>query len=179
MVATDVNRPTVEPVVRRDRPPEAPTMGTPDRRRAPVAAGVLSILGGAWVAVIAYAGPSIGFSMGSTRSWQWTLDRAVLHLLPGVIAVVCGAVLLRRHAIWAAGAALVAGGWALLGPDAWPVMHHAAGMTHAATGGMSGMSHAATGADLSRTIAYHRGPGMVILVAGGWAIGHILRRCPD
>lgn len=130
-------------------------------------AGALLVVAGAWGAVVPFAGPSFGYSMGSTRAWTWTESEATLHFAPG-LAVVLGALLvLRGQSVLARfGAALagLGGAWLIIGPSLHPLW----------AGSGSGMMMMMGGSATSRALSdlgYHYGTGAVIALLAGYAMG--------
>lgn len=85
------------------------------------ACGTLLILLGAWVALIPFVGPLFDYSIGSTNSWDWTMGRFWLNVLPGAVTFAAGLVALgagKRFTIGMAGwTASIAGIWIVAGPQ--------------------------------------------------------------
>src|SRR3954466_15712815 len=76
-----------------------PTRGQSDRpmrlpRTTGALAGILTILLGAWGALIPFVGPYFHYAFGNYDSWHLTANRVWLDVLPGVLAVVGGWLLL-------------------------------------------------------------------------------------
>lgn len=133
-----------------------------------LAAGVVTLVAGAWGGIVPFAGPGVGFAPAHATAWHWNLADALQSALPGTVAVLCGLLMLlalvrvRRGAgrallVPAGILALAAGAWMVLAPWAFPLV-----------GGIQPLPRVTTTAELWRLLGYHLGPG-VVLVASGMA----------
>jgi hypothetical protein len=142
------------------------------RARVPKAslhtAGLLTLLVGAWAALVPFVGPLFGYSGDGAGSWHWSLGHALLFVVPGAaaflagIATMAGAARGRRGLVAAAGiVAVLSGAWLIVGPLAWPVLEGTSVFTTAAS-------------DLQKLtywIGYSLGPGALLVALGAFTIG--------
>ena len=132
-------------------------------RQVRVAAAIVGIVG-IWGALIPFVGPSFGYGMGTTQSWQWSESHLTLHLAPGVAAALGATLLLqgqRTRQLSGATLALLGGAWFVLAPTLHPLW---------ATPSMSGMGGSALSSALSG-LGYHYGTGAVIAIAAAYVLG--------
>jgi hypothetical protein len=89
--------------------------------------GVGIVLLGLWAVFVPLAGPSFGYAPGVAGPWSPTWAGFWLMEVPGVVLVVCGAVLIatgqRVGGIVAAAIAALAGGWLAVGPAIWAAVN--------------------------------------------------------
>ena len=82
--------------------------------------GFLLILLGIWAALIPFVGPYFNYQIGTTSTWDWSMDRLWLSVLPGVAAALGGFIMLystRRSTASFGGLLALAGGlWLIGGP---------------------------------------------------------------
>jgi hypothetical protein len=132
--------------------------------------GVLSLLIGAWGGIAPYVGPTFGYDPTGVTAWHWALEPGVLALVPGAVAVLAAVLLLggarRQAGVGGAGLLLVlAGGWFVIGPLAWPVL-------------VSSLPYFAAGPplrELSYQVGTNLGPGLILAFCGALGIGWTLR----
>jgi hypothetical protein len=133
-------------------------------------AGLFALLASAWGGIVAFVGPTFGFSADGTGSWYWSSSHALLALVPGAVGVVVGLALMgysmsRSRTFLGLGAigllAVLAGGWFAIGPLAWPVLYG----TKAYFVGASPLR------ELAYVVGYALGPGLILAVVGGVAWG--------
>jgi hypothetical protein len=127
---------------------------------------LLALLLGAWVAVVAFVGPSFGYPATATASWQWTTRNWLLHLIPGAVTVVAALMIMMVAGAHAPGARtvirlcalamIVAGAWLVIGPALWPVFE--SGRPYA------GSADATTA--FTKEIGANLGPGLLIVALG-------------
>lgn len=138
---------------------------------------VLVMLVGAWGGIVPFVGPIFSFSADGSPSWYWDLAHALLWLAPGAIAVLVGFAMLSqasrvkaeraRFGLTVTGlVAVVSGAWFVVGPWAWPVFK---------SGGVV-FSPASPTRELLYQVGWSLGPGMMLVLLGGCAIGFALRR---
>jgi hypothetical protein len=134
--------------------------------------GFLIVLLGAWAGIVPFVGPSFGFSGDGSSSWMWNLPHALLWVAPGAVAVWCGLMMLGlvpraisgfgRLGSAALGTITAAcGAWLVIGPSAWPVLEHSAGV----------FVPASPLRELAYLIGYSLGPGILLVLFGAFAIG--------
>ncbi|HUZ20018.1 MAG TPA: hypothetical protein VMU75_05540 [Acidimicrobiales bacterium] len=151
-------------------------------RSAPPSLAVLGVVTAAiaaWGGVVAYVGPTFGYSADGSGSWHWNLAHALLGLVPGAIGLVTGIAMISAGSRLALGIgrfslgmlgliALACGGWFAIGPLAWPVLLHARGY-------FVGASPLRT---LANEVGYSFGPGLILAACGGFALGWSVRHRP-
>jgi|ERR1700694_2660614 len=132
--------------------------------------GLLAILIGAWAGIVAYVGPSFGYSADGSGSWEWTLQHTVLHLVPGAAAVLAGLLTAahggRSTSRLAGFLLLLCGAWLVLGPSAWPALNSTEGVFAPASPVRSFLNQ----------LGYNLGPGLILVALGGMSLRPGLRR---
>jgi hypothetical protein len=110
-------------------------------RRRGALAGLLIVVLGAFAALIPFVGPYFDFQIGTQDTWDWSLDRFWLSVLPGAVAALGGLILMgsfRRASASLGGLLALAGGlWLIAGPTvsmAWNGGDVAAGAAFGDTG---------------------------------------------
>jgi hypothetical protein len=162
-----------QPGAHRLQQPGVSTMGT--SRPIHIGwAGALTVLLGAWGAIVAFVGPEFGYRATTTASWQWTTTNWLLHLVPGALAVVAGLALLglvagttrlsRAVLAFAALATIVAGAWLVVGPALWPWFESSAAYGPARDAQTS----------FANQVGANLGPGLLLAVLGGMALKETL-----
>lgn len=48
-----------------------------------------------WMGLMPFVGPLMGMPLDGAVAWQWTADRLVLHVVPGLLGAVIGLLMLR------------------------------------------------------------------------------------
>jgi hypothetical protein len=90
-------------------------------RRRGALTGFLLVALGAWGALIPFVGPYFDYQIGTTSTWDWSMDRFWLSVLPGAVAVLGGLIMLlsvRRASASFGGLLALAGGlWFIAGPS--------------------------------------------------------------
>ncbi|HLI53314.1 MAG TPA: hypothetical protein VKU88_03230 [Acidimicrobiales bacterium] len=132
--------------------------------------GLLALLVGIWAAIAVYVGPYFGYRPTSAAVWTWNTQNWLLHLAPGAAAGVAGLLLLavgpaRRMVLGGAITMpalllLLAGGWLVVGPAAWPLIESGPAFNSATT---------SMGSFLYQ-IGTTLGPGVVLTMLGGMAL---------
>jgi len=134
--------------------------------RGPLGIGLVTMLLGAWGAVVAYVGPSFGYGPRGAQSWSWTTPHLVLNLIPGAVALAAGLLTMADRSITGALArftgllAFGAGGWFVLGRTVYPIFYGTAAPDYGATG------HGAQAAFVT-TLGYGLGVGIALCALGG------------
>src|SRR5437762_13872270 len=99
-------------------------------RRRGALTGVLLVLLGLFAALVPFVGPYFNYQIGTTATWDWSLDRLWLSVLPGAAAVLGGLMMLygtRRSTVSLGGLVALAGGlWFVAGPTASMLWNHGA-----------------------------------------------------
>lgn len=157
--------------------PEAPAPAATSGVGAPTVAlfGLLTMVISAWAGIVPYVGPLFGYRADGTGAWVWNLAHALLALVPGAIGVLAGASMLSaagrvryglgRLSMTTAGLlAAACGAWFVIGPTAWRVLESA-----------NYFAPARPSALLANQVGYSFGPGVLLALFGGAAIGWALR----
>jgi len=138
--------------------------------------GIVTILIAAWGGVVPFVGPLFGYRADGATPWTWNLAQAVLGLAPGIIGVLAGLAIasaggrlslgIGKASLAGAGfVASLAGAWFVIGPDAWTVLSTKPRY-------FVGTSPFRALVDL---LGYSFGPGLILAVCGGCAIGWAVR----
>jgi len=141
--------------------------------------GVVTAAISAWGGIVAYVGPTFGYSADGSGSWHWNLAHALLGLVPGAIGVVAGLAMISAGSRLGLGIGrvslamlglivLACGAWFVIGPLAWPVLLHASGYFVGAS-----QLHM-----LANEVGYSFGPGLILAACGGFALGWSVRHRP-
>lgn len=134
--------------------------------------GIIAMVG-LWAALVPFVGPTFGYPMppgADVPAWEWTASHFQRHVLPGVAAIIAGALLWhhrRSIALGAAGLALAAGVWMIISPfvpRAW------------LDGGMGGMGggEPSTALQIITPLGYHHLPGIITAGLAAFALGLLL-----
>jgi hypothetical protein len=132
--------------------------------------GLLTILVGAWGAIVPYLGPTFGYHANSSGSWNWTWQHSLLYLIPGAAAVVTGLWMWGMAARTRAGSGrfgsglaglvlLAAGAWFVLGPAVWPIFYSSAVF-----------GPASPTSNFVNQLGYNFGPGLILATLGGMTL---------
>jgi hypothetical protein len=95
-----------------------------------VLSGLLITILGVWGALIPFVGPYFDYSFGANSTWQYSVDRLWLCILPGAVALIGGLLMASpRPFLRARGTtlALTAGVWFIVGPPLSLIWEHHAG----------------------------------------------------
>jgi hypothetical protein len=139
--------------------------------------GVFMLLVAGWAVIIPFIGPAFGFSADGSGSWHWSLMHALLWFVPGVVACTVAGIIvalspfaaMNRAApgVACAGAmAALCGAWFVVGFLSWPIMYS----VHPVFVGAAPLR------ELAFQVGYSLGPGSLLLVLGGVAMGWGMRR---
>lgn len=155
-------------------------LGTPSRsdpKEATLTAfrtfGVFLIGLGAWGAIVPYVGPTFGYPMppgSDAAAWEWTASHWQLHLVPGIAAIIGGALMLgAARALVALGGvlALVAGAWFVVGNEL-------AGVWRGGGGGGGGPQGVDAWTVAYTRLGYHDGTGLAMAILAAVALGLLL-----
>ncbi len=152
-------------------PATAPVVVNPGAGASLGTVGLLTLLVGAWAGIIPFVGPLFGFNATGTPAWTWSLEHALVWLVPGAVAVVFGMTMLalapmartgmsRIGPMWEGFIVACCGSWLVISPVAWRVLE-----------GARSIRPAGTTTELVYWIGYDLGPGVLLAVLGGMAMG--------
>jgi hypothetical protein len=144
--------------------------------RYPISIGIFAFLAlavSAWGGLAPFIGPAFGYTGAGGGSFQWSLARAVLSVLPAVVGVGGALLVLGASGSWRLRQgrasmrlgglfALLAGAWFALGWAAWSPIH--------------GASYLADGTALRRfsyVVGIAVGPGVLIVAFGALVFGFL------
>jgi hypothetical protein len=127
------------------------------------------ILLGLWGALVPFVGPYFDFQIGTTATWDWSVDRLWLSVLPGAVTVLGGFMLLysTKRSTASLGGLLALGGglWFLIGPA----------MSLLWNGGVSATGPAIgdSGTRTLEWIGFFYGTGALITLFSAYALGFL------
>ena len=137
--------------------------------------GFIALIVSAWGGIVAFVGPTFGFSADGAASWHWDLSHALLALIPGALGCIAALTFMapananvtsRRLGLTTAGVIGIASGcWFVIGPFAWPVLVN----TH------SYFVVASPLRSLENLIGYALGPGLILVMCSAFAMGWAAR----
>jgi hypothetical protein len=138
-------------------------------RRRGALTGVLLVLLGLFAALVPFVGPYFDYQVGTTSTWDWSIDRFWLSVLPGAAAVVGGLIMLRstRRSTASGGAliALAGGIWLVAGPAVSILWNEGASATGAAVGGNV--------TRMLEWIGFYYGTGALITLLASYGLGFL------
>ena len=138
------------------------------RRRGAIT-GFLLLLLGLWGALIPFVGPYFNYQIGTTATWDWSMDRLWLSVLPGAAAVLGGLIMLystRRSVASFGGLLALAGGlWFIVGPSVSMLWNGGAQATGAAIGD--------NGTRVLEWIGFFYGTGALISAFSAYGLGFL------
>jgi hypothetical protein len=138
-------------------------------RRRGALGGLLIVPLGAWGALIPFVGPYFDYQIGTTQTWDWTVDRLWLSVLPGAAAVIGGLILIastaRRSASFGSLLALAGGLWFVAGPSMSMLWNGGDPATGAAVGD--------TGTRVLEWIGFFYGTGALITLLASYELGFL------
>jgi hypothetical protein len=134
----------------------------------------LALLLAAWAGIIAYVGPTFGFSADGSSSWTWNELHTFGSLVPGAVGVLASLLILmsarQRHGLMSSVALgtwgfvlFVCGAWLAVTPIVWPVI--VGTYFHAASPSMT----------LAYWMGYSSGPGVLLAGFGAFTMGRTRR----
>jgi hypothetical protein len=131
--------------------------------------GFILVLLGLWGALVPFVGPYFNFQIGTTHTWDWSIDRLWLSVLPGAVTVLGGLMLLfstrRSSASLGAVLALAGGAWFVLGPAMSILWNDGVSATGPAIG--------ASGTRVGEWIGFFYGTGALITLFSAYALGFL------
>jgi hypothetical protein len=138
-------------------------------RRRGAATGFLLVLLGLWGALIPFVGPYFDYQIGTTSTWDWSIDRFWLSVLPGAAAVVGGLLMLystRRSTASFGGLLALSGGlWFIVGPSVSMLWNDGVQATGAAIGD--------NGTRVLEWIGFYYGAGALITLFAAYGLGFL------
>jgi hypothetical protein len=138
-------------------------------RRRGAATGLLLVLLGLWGALIPFVGPYFNYQIGTTSTWDWSMDRLWLPVVPGASAVLGGLMMLfstRRATASFGGLLALAGGlWFVVGPSVSMLWNDGAQATGAAIGD--------NGTRVLEWIGFYYGTGALITLFSAYGLGFL------
>lgn len=138
-------------------------------RRRGATTGFLILLLGLWGALIPFIGPYFDYQIGTTSTWDWSIDRLWLSVLPGATAVVGGLIMLystRRSTASFGGLIALAGGlWFLVGPSVSMLWNDGDPATGAAIGD--------TGTRVLEWLGFYYATGGLITLFAAYGLGFL------
>jgi hypothetical protein len=138
-------------------------------RRRGATGGFLLVVLGAWGALIPFVGPYFDYQIGTTQTWDWTMDRFWLSVLPGAVVVLGGLLLIaattRRSASFGSLLALAGGLWFVAGPTVSMLWNDGDLATGAALGD--------TGTRVLEWIGFFYGTGALITLLASYELGFL------
>ena len=136
-------------------------------RRRGALTGFLLVVLGLWAALVPFLGPYFNYQIGTTDTWDWSMDRLWLSLLPGAAAVIGGLIMLRstRRSTASLGGllALAAGLWLVGGPTVSMLWNDGISATGAAIGD--------NGTRVLEWIGFFYGAGALITLFASYGLG--------
>jgi hypothetical protein len=124
---------------------------------------------GLWGALIPFVGPYFDYQIGSTDTWDWSIDRFWLSVLPGAAAVLGGLIMLystRRSTASFGGLLALAGGlWFVVGPSVSMLWNDGVQATGAAIGD--------NGTRVLEWIGFYYGTGALITLFAAYGLGFL------
>ncbi len=142
--------------------------GTTDTRPSGIGfIGALTVLLGAWGALVPFIGPLFGYQSHGQDAWKWSELHGVLYVAPGAVAVLFGLIILgrarsvTRAATWFAGLIVLAcGAWFVVGPSLWPTFGSGTVFTPGTTAFDT----------FVKQVGYNLGVGVLLAALGGMAM---------
>lgn len=133
--------------------------------------GAVIVLVGLWEAVVPYVGPTFGYPMppGSEQpAWDWSASHTQRHLVPGIVAVIGGALLWARARV-----AVLAGSWLSLAAGIWFIVSPFVPRAWLDSGG-GGTPDASIVMQIITPLGYHYVPGIVVVGSAALVLGALL-----
>jgi hypothetical protein len=138
-------------------------------RRRGAATGFLLVVLGLWGALIPFVGPYFNYQIGTTSTWDWSMDRLWLSVLPGAAAVLGGMIMLystRRSTASFGGLLALSGGlWFIVGPSVSMLWNDGVQATGAAIGD--------NGTRVLEWIGFYYGTGALITLFSAYGLGFL------
>jgi hypothetical protein len=127
------------------------------------------VLLGLWGGLIPFVGPYFNYQIGTSSTWDWSIDRLWLSVLPGAAAVLGGLIMLystRRSTASFGGLLALAGGlWLIVGPSVSMLWNGGTQATGAAFGD--------NGTRVLEWIGFYYGTGALITLFASYGLGFL------
>jgi hypothetical protein len=134
--------------------------------------GFMLIVLGLWGGLIPLVGPYFGYAFGSHATWDLTMNRFWLDVLPGAAVVLGGLLLMssghRVSGTMASWIAMAGGAWFAVGPPVSRLWEHSGGPI-----GVPLFGHTRQTFEL---IGYFYGLGIVVMGLAAFALGRVVSR---
>ncbi len=141
-------------------------------RKTGAMTGFMLIVLGLWGGLIPLIGPYFGYAFGSHATWDLTMNRFWLDVVPGAAAVLGGVLLIwsghRLSGTVASWLAMAGGAWFAVGPAVSRLWEHGPGPI-----GVPLFGHTRQTFEL---IGYFYGLGVVIMALAAFALGRFVSR---
>jgi hypothetical protein len=143
------------------------------RRRIPrkrgAFSGLILVLLGVWGGLVPFVGPSFDYQIGTTATWDWSVDRLWLSVLPAAATVLGGLILLyssrRSSASFGALLALAGGLWFVAGPTVSMLWNDGVSAT--------GQAFGDNGTRVLEWLGFFYGTGALITLFSSYALGFL------
>jgi hypothetical protein len=130
---------------------------------------MLLVLLGVWGALIPFVGPYFDYQIGTTSTWDWSVDRLWLSILPGAAVAFGGLMMLystRRSSASLGGLLALAGGlWFVAGPSVSMLWNDGTPATGAAIGD--------SGTRVLEWLGFYYGIGALITMFAAYGLGFL------
>jgi hypothetical protein len=141
-------------------------------RKTGAISGFILVVLGLWGGLVPLIGPYFGYAFGSHATWDLTMNRFWLDVLPGAFVLVGGLMLIwsghRISASLASWMAIVGGAWFAVGPAVSRLWEHGPGPI-----GVPLFGHTRQSFEL---IGYFYGLGVVVIGLAAFALGRVVTR---
>ena len=138
-------------------------------RRRGALTGVLLVLLGLFAALVPFVGPYFNYQIGTTSTWDWSIDRLWLSVLPGASAALGGLIMLystRRSTASFGGLLALAGGlWLVGGPTVSMLWNGGTTAAGAAIGD--------NGTRVAEWLGFYYGVGALITLLASYGLGFL------
>ena len=138
-------------------------------RRRGALTGVLLVALGAFAALIPFVGPYFDYQIGTTSTWDWSMDRFWLSVVPGAAAALGGLIMLystRRSTASFGGLLALAGGlWLVAGPTFSMLWNDGSPATGAAIGD--------NGTRVLEWLGFFYGTGALVTLFASYGLGFL------
>lgn len=141
-------------------------------RKTGAMSGFLLVVLGLWGGLVPLIGPYFGYAFGSHATWDLTLNRFWLDVLPGGVVLLGGMMLMwsghRLSGTVASWMAMAGGAWFAVGPAVSRLWEHGPGPIGAPLFGHTRQTF--------ELIGYFYGLGVVVMGLAAFALGRVVTR---
>jgi hypothetical protein len=138
-------------------------------RRRGAATGAFLVLLGLWGALIPFVGPYFDYQIGTASTWDWSVDRLWLSVLPGAAAALGGLIMLfstKRSTASLGGLLALAGGlWFVVGPTTSMLWNDGVQAT--------GQAFGDSGTRVLEWLGFYYGTGALITLFSAYGLGFL------